>query len=249
VGADARPTAEHILVVDFDARAAATVAAAYAGGGGGETAVRHRRQPSPAPAANDAGGDAPTTFRTQRGPSPALAANDADSGAPTTQFTRGEPRPALAADLAGGGAPTAVRYRREPSPAPVVVHADACSRTASPPRPPSPFHAVTAVNYNVFKSMGSSLGWTDEDRVPLCRALLEVSGDPVMATGRSKDELWAAVRKKWTDLMDWKDPLRVKHNVSAIAKQFKKIRKGVSTFTSHYLAVKNTKTTVVPQKT
>jgi len=44
--------------------------------------------------------------------------------------------------------------------------------------------------------MGSSLGWTDEDRVPLCRAFLEVSGDPVMATGRSKDELWAAVHQR-----------------------------------------------------
>jgi len=91
--------------------------------------------------------------------------------------------------------------------------------------------------------MGSSLGWTDEDRVPLCRAFLEVSGDPVMATGRSKDELWAAVHKKWTDLMAEKGPLRVKRNVSALEKQFKKIRKGVSTFTSHYLAVKNMQTT------
>jgi len=91
--------------------------------------------------------------------------------------------------------------------------------------------------------MGSSLEWTDEDRVPLCRAYLEVSGDPVMATGRSKDELWAAVHKKWTGLMTEKGPLRVKRNVSALEKQFKKIRKGVSTFTSHYLAVKNMQTT------
>jgi len=91
--------------------------------------------------------------------------------------------------------------------------------------------------------MGSSLGWTDEDRVPLCRAILEVSGDPVMATGRSKDELWAAVHKKWTDLTAKKGPLRVKRNVSALDKQFKKIRKGVSTFPSHSLAVKNIQTT------
>ena len=91
--------------------------------------------------------------------------------------------------------------------------------------------------------MGSSLGWTDEDRVPLCRAFLEVSGDPVMATGRSKDELWAAVHKRWTELMTEQGTLRVKRNVSALEKQFKKIRKGVSTFTSHYLAVKNMQTT------
>jgi len=32
--------------------------------------------------------------------------------------------------------------------------------------------------------------------VPLCRAFVEVNGDPVMATGRSKDELWAAVQKE-----------------------------------------------------
>jgi len=91
--------------------------------------------------------------------------------------------------------------------------------------------------------MGSGLEWTDENRVPLCRAHLEVSGDPVTATGRSRDELWAAVHKKWAKLMTEKGLLRVKRNVSALEKQFKKIRRGVSTFTSHYLAVKNMQTT------
>jgi len=70
-------------------------------------------------------------------------------------------------------------------------------------------------------------------------AYLKVSGDPVMATGRSKDELWAAVHKKWTELMTEKVLLRVERNVSVLEKQFKKIRKGVSTCTSRYLAVKN----------
>jgi len=79
--------------------------------------------------------------------------------------------------------------------------------------------------------------------VPLCCAFIEVSGDPVMDTGRSKDELWAAVHKNWTDLMADEGPLRVARNVSALEKQFKKIRKGVSTFTFHYLAVKNMQTT------
>jgi len=37
--------------------------------------------------------------------------------------------------------------------------------------------------------------------VPLCSACLEVSEDPVSGTGRSKDQLWAAVHEKWTDLM------------------------------------------------
>jgi len=91
--------------------------------------------------------------------------------------------------------------------------------------------------------MGSSLGWTDEDRVTLCRAYLEVSEDPVTATSRSMDQLWAAVHENWTDLMEKKGPLRVKRNVSAVEKQFKKIRRGVSSFASHYLAVKNMQTT------
>ena len=184
VGTDARPTAEQILAVDLVASAAAAVAAANAGGGCAATAVRHQRQPSPAPATDTAGGGAPTTLRTPQGPSPALAANDADGGAPTTVRTRREPSPAPAADSDRGGAPTTIRHRREPSPAPVIVYAGACSRPASPSRSPSPPPDVPAVNFNVPKSMGSSLDWTDEDRVPLCRAFLQVSVDPVMATGR-----------------------------------------------------------------
>jgi len=79
--------------------------------------------------------------------------------------------------------------------------------------------------------------------VPLCRAYLDVSEDPVSTTGRSKEQLWAAVHEKWTDLMTKKGPLRVKRNVGALEKQFKKIRKGVSLFASHYLAVKNMQNT------
>jgi len=86
------------------------------------------------------------------------------------------------------------------------------------------------------------LGWTDEDRVPLCTAYLAVSGHPVPATGSSKEQLWGAVHDKWTDLMK-KGLFRVKRNVSALEKQFKQIRKGVSTFMSPYLAVKKMQTT------
>jgi len=82
----------------------------------------------------------------------------------------------------------------------------------------------------------------DEDRVPLCTAYLAVSGDPFTATRRSKEQLWGAVHDKWTDLMK-KGPFRVMRSVSALEKQFKKTRKGVSTFTSHYLSVKNMQTT------
>jgi len=91
--------------------------------------------------------------------------------------------------------------------------------------------------------MGNSQGWTGEDRVPLCRSYLELSGDPVMGTERSKDEQWAAVHKTWTELMNEKGPLRVKRSVRAMEKQFKNIRKGVSTFTSHYLVVKSMQST------
>jgi len=91
--------------------------------------------------------------------------------------------------------------------------------------------------------MVTSLGWTDEDRMPLCRAYLAVSEDPVTATSRSKDQLWAAVHEERTYLMTKKGTLRVNRNVSALEKQFNKIRKGVRTLTSHYLAVKNMQTT------
>ena len=63
------------------------------------------------------------------------------------------------------------------------------------------------------------------------------------ASGRSKDELWAAVHKKWTELMTEKGTSRVKRSVGTLEKQFKKIRKRVSTFLSHDLVVKNIQTT------
>jgi len=90
--------------------------------------------------------------------------------------------------------------------------------------------------------MGTGLGWTGEDRMALCMAYLAVSGDPVTETGSSKEQPWGALNDNWTDLMK-KGPFLVKRNMSALEKQFKKIRKGVSTFTSHYLAVKNMHTT------
>jgi len=99
------------------------------------------------------------------------------------------------------------------------------------------------VTYNLPKYMGSSMRLADEDRVPLCRAYLQVSEDPVTATSRSKDQLWAAVHSKWTDLMTKKGILRVNRNVSALEKQLKKICMGVSTLNSNDLVVKPVKTT------
>ena len=65
---------------------------------------------------------------------------------------------------------------------------------------------------------------------------------PVTATSRSKDQLWAAVNETWTDLMTRKGTLRVNRNVSALEKNFKKIRKGVSTFTSHHFTADDAST-------
>jgi len=160
---------------------------------------------------------------------------------PTSVRCREPPSPA--SDAGGVSSPASVHIRRAPSPPPLDVCAGACYPPACPSGPSLPDDAVTAVNYNLPKSMGSSLRWTDEDRLPPCRSYLEVSEDPVSATGRSKDQLWAAVHETWTDLMTKKGPMRVNRNVSALEEQFKKIRKGVNSFTSHYLAVKNRPTT------
>jgi len=195
VDAEGPSIAEHILAIYRVSHAAAAVSAADAGGGGAATTVRRYRQPSPALAADDAGGGAPTAVRDWR-----------------------EPSPAPAADAAGGGAPTTVRHQWDPRPAPRVVNAGAFSLPPSPPRPSFLTPAILAVYCNLPKSMGSSLGWTDEDRVPLCRAYLEVSGDPVLATGRSKDDLWAADQKTWTERITDKGPLRVNCNGSALEK-------------------------------
>jgi len=86
--------------------------------------------------------------------------------------------------------------------------------------------------------MGSALGWTDADRVPLCEAYLKVTSDPVRATARTKENLWGTVHKLWAEKVLKKGPMRVDRILSALKKQFKRIRTGVSTFTSHYLAVK-----------
>jgi len=179
-------------------------------------------------------------------PAAALAAADAARArAPNPVPDRQPPSPAAegAAVAAGGSLPASVRGRLGPSPALLDVCAGARSVTASPPSPYSPIAAAPAVTYNLPKYMGSSLKWTDDDRVPLCRAYLEMSEDPVTFTSRSKNQLWAAVHQKGTDVMTKKGNLRVNRSVSALEKQFKKIPMGVSVFTSHYLAVKKMQTT------
>jgi len=106
-----------------------------------------------------------------------------------------------------------------------------------------PAAALPAVAYDPPKSMGSILEWTDDDRVPLCEAYVHVSTDAVHGTSRSKDDLRAAEHMGWEDKMHKRGPTRVERNASALEKQFKRIRTDVSTFTSHYLAVKAIPTT------
>jgi len=105
----------------------------------------------------------------------ALAAADAaGASAPTSVPGRQPPSPAAdgAAVAAEGSCPVFVRGRRAPRPDPPDVRAGACSVTASPPSRFPPKAAVPAETYNLPKYMDSSLGWTEEDRVPLWRAYL-----------------------------------------------------------------------------
>ena len=89
------------------------------------------------------------------------------------------------------------------------------------------------MTYALPKRMGSALGWTDADRVPLCEAYLEVTSDAVKGTARNKDNLWATVHKVWGEKVRKKGPMRVERLPRALEKQFKRIRAGVSAFTSH----------------
>jgi len=79
--------------------------------------------------------------------------------------------------------------------------------------------------------------------MPLCEAYLEVTSDPVRATARTKENLWETVHKLWAEIVLKKGPMRVDRLPSALEKQLKRIRAWLSTFTSHYLAVKAMPTT------
>jgi len=104
------------------------------------------------------------------------------------------------------------------------------------------------VTYALTKRMGSALGRTDADRVLLREAYLEVTSDAVKGTARTEDNLWATVQKVWGEKVRKKGPMKVGRLQSALEKQFKRIRAGVSAFTSHYLAVKAMPTTGNPSE-
>jgi len=49
--------------------------------------------------------------------------------------------------------------------------------------------------------MGIGLGWTDEERVALCKAYLSKSLDPVKGADQSGPKLWASVVVAWKGLL------------------------------------------------
>jgi len=123
------------------------------------------------------------------------------------------------------------------------VRASPCASVPSPAASCTPSASVPAVTYALPKKMGSALRWTNADRMPLCEAYLEVTSDPVRATARTKENLWGTVHKLWAEIVLKKGPMRVDRLPSALEKQLKRIRAWLSTFTSHYLAVKAMPTT------
>jgi len=102
-----------------------------------------------------------------------------------------------AADVSRAPEPSGVRRAREPSPCRPDRPARSCLSAAAPAAPSPPTAPLPAVTYALPKRMGSALGWTHADRVPLCEAYLEVTSDVVKGTARTKDNLWATVHKVW----------------------------------------------------
>ena len=123
------------------------------------------------------------------------------------------------------------------------VRASPCASAPSPAVSCTLSASVPAVVYALSKKMGSALGWTDADCVPLFEAYLEVTSDPVRATARTQENLWGTAHKLWAEKVLEKGPMRVNRRPSAQKKQFKGIRTGLNTFTSHYLAMKGMPTT------
>jgi len=84
------------------------------------------------------------------------------------------------------------------------------------------------LTYALPKRMESALEGTDADRVLLCERYLEVTSDAVKGTAKTKDKLWATKHKVWGEKVRKKRPMRVECFTSALEKQFKRIRTGVS---------------------
>ena len=128
------------------------------------------------------------------------------------------------------------------------VRGSPCISAPAPAFACLPAACIPVLTYSLPKKIGSALGWKETDRVPLCKAYLEVTSDAVKGTSCTKDNLWATVHEVRAEKMRKKGPLRVGRLPSALEKQFKRIQEGVSAFTSHYLAVKAMLTTGNPSE-
>jgi len=152
------------------------------------------------------------------------------------------------ADVDRAPEPSGVRLAGEPSLCRPDLPARPCISAAAPDVPFPPAASPPAVTYALPKRMGSALGWTDTGRVPLCEAYLDVTSDAVKGTARTKDNLWATEYNVWGEKVRKKGPMRVERLPSALEKQFKRIRVGVSAFKWHYLAVDGMPTTGDPSE-
>jgi len=83
--------------------------------------------------------------------------------------------------------------------------------------------------------MGTWLGWTDEERVALCKAYLSTSLDPVKGADQSGLTFWASVVAAWKGLLAGRPGVRrrTERGVGGVQKQWEKIRKGLNEFGSH----------------
>jgi len=148
-----------------------------------------------------------------------------------------------AADAIRASGPSGVHATGDSTLSRPDVRASPCASASSPAVSCTPSASVPDVTYALPKKMGSALGWTHTDRVPLCEAYLEVTSDPVRATARTKENLCGTVHKLWAGKVPKKGPMRVDRVPSALEKQLKRIRAGVRIFKSPYLAVKAMPTT------
>jgi len=98
--------------------------------------------------------------------------------------------------------------------------------------------------------MGTGPGWTDEERVALCKAYLTTLQDPVKGADQSGPTFWNAVVSAWKGLLAGRPGVRrrTERGVGSVQKQCDNIRKGVNEFGSQYLAVKRMELTGNPSE-
>jgi len=142
-----------------------------------------------------------------------------------------------AADVGRAPEPPGVPLAGEPYLCLPDLPARHCISAATQDVPYPPAASLPAVTYALPKRMRSALGWTDADRVPHCKAYPEVTSDAVKGTSRTKDNLWVTVHKDWGEKVGKQGPMRLERLPSALEKQVKRIRAGLSAIKSHYLAV------------